>query len=215
MGREGGDDRLEVDSMGGMQVPGDSLYGASTQRAVLNFPISGRRMPSEFIHCLGRVKRACAQANHALGTLDGTLAELILAAAGEISEGIHDDQFPVDIFQTGSGTSTNMNANEVIANRCSQLAGESIGSKKPVHPNDHVNLSQSSNDVIPTTLHLSLALAIRDRLGPPSGLWKRLSRRKAASGRMWSRSVVPILWMPYRSPWGRCFVDTHARHARR
>jgi len=172
--------------MGEMQVPADGLYGASKQRAVLNFPISGRRMPPGFIHSLGLVKRACAQANQKLGALDGRVADFIGEAAGEIADGLHDDQFPVDIFQTGSGTSTNMNANEVIANRCSQLAGEPIGSKKPVHPNDHANLSQSSNDVIPTTLHLSVALAIRDKLGPALTI---LEVALAEKGRAWTDVV--------------------------
>jgi fumarate hydratase class II len=188
MDKEGTAQRFEKDSMGEMRVPIDGLYGASTQRAVLNFPISGRRMPPGFIHSLGRVKRACAQANQELGTLDGHLAGLIGRAAGEIADGLHDSQFPVDVFQTGSGTSTNMNANEVIANRCSQLAGEPIGSKKPVHPNDHANLSQSSNDVIPTTLHLSVALAIRDKLGPAL---KTLEAALAKKGRAW-RDVLKV-----------------------
>ena len=182
MDKDGMAQRFEKDSMGEMRVPVDSLYGASTQRAVLNFPISGRPMPPGFIHSLGQVKRACARANEELGTLDLHLARLIGRAAGEIADGLHDDQFPVDVFQTGSGTSTNMNANEVIANRCSQLAGELIGSKRPVHPNDHANLSQSSNDVIPTTLHLSVTLAIRNRLIPAL---KTLEANLARKSRAW------------------------------
>ena len=150
--------------MGEMPVPDDALYGASTQRAVLNFPISGRVMPEGFIRGLGLVKLACALANEGLGRLPREKSRLIQQVAQEIIDGRLAGQFPVDVFQTGSGTSTNMNVNEVIANRASQLAGEPVGSKKPVHPNDDVNLGQSSNDIIPTTLHVSVALALRDHL---------------------------------------------------
>jgi len=158
--------RTEKDSMGVMPVPDDALYGASTQRAVLNFPISGRPMPAAFIHGLGLVKLACARANEELGKLTPEKSRFIQQAAREVSDGKLDAHFPVDVFQTGSGTSTNMNANEVIANRVSQLAGEAIGSKKPVHPNDDVNLGQSSNDIIPTALHVSVALALKNDLRP-------------------------------------------------
>ena len=158
--------RSEKDSMGTMNLPDDALYGASTQRAVLNFPISGHPMPPGFIRACGLLKQACAQANHQLGRLEAGKAEAISKAAREIYEGKHADQFPVDVFQTGSGTSTNMNVNEVIANRCSQLAGQPFGSKIPVHPNDDCNLGQSSNDTMPSVLHLSVALALRDNLRP-------------------------------------------------
>jgi fumarate hydratase class II len=160
------DTRLEKDSMGEMQVPISALYGASTQRAVLNFPISGYRFPREFIRALGLVKMAAARANLDLGRLDPERANLISQAAAEVSAGVLDDHFPVDIFQTGSGTSTNMNANEVIANRCSQIAGRPIGSRDPVHPNDHVNMGQSSNDVIPTAIHVATALSLKSHLLP-------------------------------------------------
>ena len=143
--------RIEKDSMGTMEVPGDALYGATTQRAVLNFPISGYRFSRPFIRALGLVKWSAALANRDLGKLEENRAQLIAQAAEEVIDGRWDAQFPIDIFQTGSGTSTNMNANEVIANRCSLMAGKPIGSKEPVHPNDHVNMSQSSNDVIPTS----------------------------------------------------------------
>jgi len=152
--------------MGAMSVPDDALYGASTQRAVLNFPISGRPMPAAFIRGLGLVKSACASANEELGRLSHEKSRLIRQAAREVAEGTLTAHFPVDVFQTGSGTSTNMNANEVIANRVSQLAGEPIGSKKPVHPNDDVNLGQSSNDIIPTVLHVSVAVALKNDLRP-------------------------------------------------
>jgi len=158
--------RIEKDSMGTMEVPAEALYGASTQRAVLNFPISGYRFPREFIRALGLVKWAAAEANEELGKLDEARVDLIARAAEEIIEGRLDDHFPLDIFQTGSGTSTNMNANEVIANRCSQLAGKPIGSRDPVHPNDHVNMGQSSNDVIPTAIHIAVGESIRNHLLP-------------------------------------------------
>src|SRR5467141_5050500 len=158
--------RIEKDSMGTMELPADALYGATTQRAVLNFPISGYRFSRPFIRALGLVKWAAAQANHDLGKLDERRAELIAEAAEEVIEGRWDSQFPIDIFQTGSGTSTNMNANEVIANRCSQVAGKAIGSKDPVHPNDHVNMGQSSNDVIPTSIHIAVAESVRSELMP-------------------------------------------------
>lgn len=147
-------------------MPDDALYGASTRRAVLNFPISGRAMPAEFIRALGLVKYACAAANEELGLLSAAKGGLIRRAAREVAEGRLDAHFPVDVFQTGSGTSTNMNANEVIANRASQLAGEAVGSKRPAHPNDDVNLGQSSNDIIPATLHVSVALALARELRP-------------------------------------------------
>lgn len=152
--------------MGELPVPADALYGASTQRAVDNFPISGRRLPEAFIRSLGLVKLACAIANEELGLLAPFKSRLIQQAAREIADGRLMAHFPLDVFQTGSGTSTNMNANEVIANRASQLAGEPLGSRRPVHPNDDVNLSQSSNDIIPTALHVSVAVALQSRLAP-------------------------------------------------
>ena len=152
--------------MGTMEVPADALYGASTQRAVLNFPISGYRFGREFIRALGMIKWAAAEANLELGRLDEMRTTLIARAAQEIIDGKHDAHFPIDIYQTGSGTSTNTNANEVIANRCSQLAGKPVGSKDPVHPNDHVNMGQSSNDVIPTAIHVAVGERIRKYMMP-------------------------------------------------
>src|SRR5438552_1400808 len=140
--------RTEKDSMGEMTLPADALHGASTHRAVLNFPVSGYRFSRPFIRALGLIKWAGAQANRDLGLLVSERAVLIAQAAEEVAEGKLDDHFPLDIFQTGSGTSTNTNANEVIANRSGQLKGQPIGSHDPVHPNDHVNMGQSSNDVI-------------------------------------------------------------------
>ncbi|MGH2512425.1 MAG: class II fumarate hydratase [Candidatus Limnocylindrales bacterium] len=146
--------------MGEMAVPADALYGASTQRAVLNFPISGQPMPAGLIHALGLIKQAAAETNAELGLLEPDLAGSIAAAAGEVARGRHDRAFPIDIYQTGSGTSTNMNANEVIAH----LATARLG--RPVHPNDHVNAGQSSNDTIPTAMQLAAAIAIERTLLP-------------------------------------------------
>jgi fumarate hydratase, class II len=173
--------RSERDSMGEMPVPDHALYGASTQRAVLNFPISGRPLPEPFIRSLGLVKWACAKANAELGLLDATKAKLIQDIALEIADGKHTSQFPIDVFQTGSATSANMNANEVIANRASLLLGEAIGSKKPLHPNDDVNLGQSSNDVIPTVLHVSVAVELSARLVPALETMAVALDRKAAA----------------------------------
>ena len=158
--------RVEKDSMGEMQVPGDSLYGASTQRAVLNFPVSDKRFPRVFLEALGAVKAAAAAANMKLGKLDPKLGEPVRKAALAVRDGEHDAQFVVDIYQTGSGTSTNTNANEVIANVANVGLGEPIGKKSPVHPNDHVNMGQSSNDVIPTAIHVSAVLDIERGLLP-------------------------------------------------
>ena len=162
----GGKTRTERDSMGEMLVPAKALYGASTQRAVLNFPVSGYRFSRPFIRALGLLKWAAAQANHDLGLLDAHRTALIVQAAEEVIEGKLDEHFPLDIFQTGSGTSTNTNANEVIANRACQLGGKEIGAKDPVHPNDHVNMGQSSNDVIPSAMHISAAEQLKTCLLP-------------------------------------------------
>ncbi len=152
--------RVERDSMGEMAVPADALYGASTQRAVINFPISGQRFPRRFIRAQALVKRAAAEVNADLGLLDADVAAAIGAAAQAVADGKHDDQFPIDVYQTGSGTSTNTNFNEVIANLASRRTGARI------HPNDHVNLCQSSNDTIPTAMQLAAAQAIQEELLP-------------------------------------------------
>ena len=157
--------RTERDSMGPMEVPADAYYGASTQRAALNFPISSLRFSGAFIRALGLVKMAAAQANSDLGLLDPGVAAAIKAAAREVAEGKLDDHFIVDVFQTGSGTSTNINANEVIANRASEILGGARGSKL-VHPNDHVNMCQSSNDIIPTAIHVAALVQIDEQLIP-------------------------------------------------
>ena len=152
--------RTEKDSLGKVRVPANALYAAQTQRAVENFPISGLTMPRAFIRALGEIKQCCAKVNSNLGLLDQPLADAITAAAAEVARGEHDMQFPVDVFQTGSGTSSNMNANEVIA----RLSSERIG--RNVHPNDHVNMGQSSNDVIPTAIHVSAACGITAAFKP-------------------------------------------------
>jgi len=159
-------ERIERDSMGEMRVPGDALYGATTQRAVQNFPISGRPLPRAFLRALGLIKEACAATNAELGEIDPALAHRIRQAAAEVAAGELDRHFPIDVFQTGSGTSTNMNANEVIANRVCQLLGKPIGSREVCHPNDHVNRGQSSNDVIPTALHVACAEQLTAALLP-------------------------------------------------
>jgi fumarate hydratase class II len=154
--------RIERDSMGEMAVPADALYGASTQRAVLNFPISGQRFPRRFIRALALLKLAAAETNAELGLIDADVARAIAAAASSVADGAHDDQFPIDIYQTGSGTSTNTNMNEVLAH----IATARLGDGRRVHPNDDVNRCQSSNDDIPTALQLSAALAIEEELIP-------------------------------------------------
>ena len=161
--------RTEKDSLGSLEVPADAYYGVQTQRAIINFPISGWPMPPRFIHAMGRIKRAAARTNLELGLIDKKIADAIVAAATEVVEGKLDDQFPVDVFQTGSGTSTNMNVNEVIASRANEILGGPArrdGDKSRIHPNDHVNLCQSSNDVFPTAIHISVVEAIREELVP-------------------------------------------------
>jgi fumarate hydratase, class II len=158
--------RSERDSMGEMQVPADAYYGAQTARAVENFPISDLRFNRGFIAAMGLIKWACAEINHDLGLLDDKREDLIKQAAQEVIEGKLDHPFVVDIFQTGSGTSTNMNANEVIASRANEIATGKRGGKEPIHPNDHVNMQQSSNDVIPTAMHIAAAVAIKETLVP-------------------------------------------------
>ncbi len=190
--------RIERDSMGEMQVPANAYYGASTQRAVLNFPISDLRFPRQFIQALGQIKQAAAVVNGSMGNIDVQIAGAIERAAQEVIDGKLDEHFVLDIFQTGSGTSTNMNANEVIANRASELLGGSRGSRK-VHPNDHVNFGQSSNDVIPTAIHLSALLGIEKELIPALEELKAVLEEKAdefmsiiKTGRTHLQDATPI-----------------------
>ncbi len=167
--------RTEHDSMGEVQVPADAYYGAQTQRAVENFPVSGWCLPQPLIHALGNVKLACAMANRDLGRLSGSAMrpldevqiEALLEACREVSSGKHDTQFPIDVFQTGSGTSSNMNTNEVIANRAIEImGGDRMAAEKPIHPNDHVNMGQSTNDIFPTAIHVAAAQRIKNGLIP-------------------------------------------------
>jgi len=170
--------RTEKDSMGEVRVPAGMYYGAQTARAVENFPISGLRFPREFIRALGMIKLASARVNAELGLLPMELEAAVSTAAREVMGGRWDDHFPVDIFQTGSGTSTNMNANEVIANRANELLGGRVGDRSPVHPNDHVNMGQSSNDVIPSAIHVAALLRMREDLFPAlDGLQKTLENK--------------------------------------
>ncbi len=178
--------RTERDSMGPVEVPSSAYYGGQTMRAVQNFPISSLRFQRSFIKALGQIKLAAAQVNVELGLLDPKIGEAIVRAAQEVVDGHLDDQFVVDIFQTGSGTSTNMNANEVISNRAIELMGGERGSKKPVHPNDHVNKGQSSNDVIPTAIHLAALVSIHDGLIPTL-------RKTEAALRAKAQEFMPII----------------------
>jgi fumarate hydratase class II len=189
--------------MGELPVPAHAYYGASTQRAVQNFPISGLRFPRRLIRALGLIKRAAAEVNRELGLFEGALAPAasaaIIQAAQEVADGTFDADFVVDVFQTGSGTSSNMNANEVIANRANELLGQPRGTRKPVHPNDHVNLCQSSNDVIPTAIHLAALMAIHEDLAPALDELHRALEAKAQefwpvvkTGRTHLQDATPI-----------------------
>ncbi|MGA9112597.1 MAG: class II fumarate hydratase [Candidatus Dormiibacterota bacterium] len=191
--------RRERDSMGELEVPADAYYGASTMRARLNFPISPLRLPRDFVRALGLIKRQAAIVNVELGLLERRLGEAIAQAAQEVADGQLDGQFVVDVFQTGSGTSTNMNANEVIGNRAIELLGGVLGSRTPVHPNDHVNLCQSSNDVIPTAIHVAGAVALSRDLLPALAALEASLRAKAEelwpvvkTGRTHLQDATPI-----------------------
>ena len=191
--------RKEKDSLGTIEVPADAYFGASTQRAVNNFPISNLRFHSSFVHSLALIKKCAAMVNHELGLLDKMVSEPIVTSVEEIMEGKLDDQFVVDVFQTGSGTSTNMNVNEVISSRANEIVTGKKGGKFPVHPNDHVNLGQSSNDVIPTAIHISALTLIKMRLIPSLVSLKNSLSDKAVEfkdvkkiGRTHLQDAVPI-----------------------
>ena len=158
--------RIETDSFGPLDVPADKYWGAQTQRSIINFPIGWERQPVPIIRALGVIKKACALVNKAQGDMDAGLADAIAAAATEVIDGKFDDNFPLVVWQTGSGTQSNMNANEVISNRAIEMLGGVMGSKKPVHPNDHVNMGQSSNDTFPTAMHVAIGMLARDVLLP-------------------------------------------------
>ena len=170
--------REEKDTMGTVRVPKNAYFGAQTQRAVENFPISGLKLPLKFVYSLALIKEYSARVNFELGLLNAKISESIIQAAREVRDGKFDDQFVVDVFQTGSGTSTNMNMNEVIASRANEIISGKKGGKSPVHPNDHVNLGQSSNDVIPSTIHISVLLSIKDHLIPSLKLLHRTILQK-------------------------------------
>jgi fumarate hydratase class II len=194
--------REEHDSMGTLKVPADALWGAQTQRAVENFTLSGRPMPRGFIRALGLVKAAAADVNAGFGSLDASMAALIRKAALDVAGGAHDTHFPIDVFQTGSGTSSNMNANEVIATLASRAGG------KPVHPNDHVNLGQSSNDVIPTAIRVAVDLAVGEQLLPALNLLRRTIERRGKSlervtktGRTHLMDAMPLTFGQEFSAW--------------
>ncbi|MCZ4266631.1 class II fumarate hydratase [Rhodobacteraceae bacterium R_SAG6] len=158
--------RTETDSFGPLEVPTDKYWGAQTQRSIMNFPIGWEKQPVAIVRALGVIKQACAMANKASGKLDAKIGDAVIQAAGEVIEGKFDDNFPLVVWQTGSGTQSNMNSNEVIANRAIEILGGVIGSKDPVHPNDHCNMGQSSNDTFPTAMHIATAMSVRDVLVP-------------------------------------------------
>jgi fumarate hydratase class II len=206
--------RTERDSMGELQVPADALWGAQTQRAVNNFPISGIPLPARFVRALGLIKWAAAKANLDLGLLEPAISAAIQKAALEIAEGKHVEQFPIDIFQTGSGTSSNMNANEVIA----RLASAALG--RPVHPNDHVNMCQSSNDVIPAAIHVSAAIAVTEALLPALAHLAEAIETKARvlvdvvkTGRTHLMDAMPIRFDQELGGWAAQIRSCHARIA--
>ncbi|PTN54816.1 class II fumarate hydratase [Stenotrophomonas panacihumi] len=207
--------RTEHDSMGELQVPADALWGAQTQRAVQNFPVSGQRMPRGFIRALGLVKGAAAQANAELGLLPKGVAKAVQQAAAEVAEGEHDAHFPIDVYQTGSGTSSNMNANEVIATLATRLLK---GGKAKVHPNDHVNLGQSSNDVIPTAIRVSAQLATVEQLLPAlKHLRKTIDKRAKGlgkvvkTGRTHLMDAMPLTFAQEFGAWSAQIASSEAR----
>jgi fumarate hydratase class II len=204
--------RIEKDSLGSLEVPAEALWGAQTQRAVNNFPVSGLRMPREFIRALGLIKASAAEVNAALGLLDKRRAKAIVAAALEVADGRHDAQFPVDVFQTGSGTSSNMNANEVIARLASKQ------SRLVIHPNDHVNYGQSSNDAIPTAIHVAAALACFEQLLPALRHLQQALERKARSlakitktGRTHLMDAMPVRFDQELGGWARQIAQGRQR----
>jgi fumarate hydratase class II len=191
--------RTETDSFGPIEVPADRYWGAQTQRSIANFRIGTERMPQPLIEALGIVKRAAAEANHGLGLLDARRTRAIARAAQEVIDGALDDHFPLVVWQTGSGTQTNMNVNEVIANRANELLGARLGAKSPVHPNDHVNLSQSSNDCFPTAMHIAAARGIAQSLAPALAHLQDALQRKAKAfarivkiGRTHTQDATPL-----------------------
>ena len=191
--------RTETDSFGPLDVPADKYWGAQTQRSIINFPIGWERQPVPIIRALGVIKKACALVNIAQGDISPDLGQAIANAAQEVIEGRFDDNFPLVVWQTGSGTQSNMNANEVISNRAIEMLGGEMGSKKPVHPNDHVNMSQSSNDTFPTAMHIACAEEIEHRLIPSLSKLRNALNDKAQAwkdiikiGRTHTQDATPI-----------------------
>jgi fumarate hydratase class II len=191
--------RIEADSFGPLDVPVEKYWGAQTQRSILNFPIGWEKQPIAIVRALGVIKKACAQANKAMGKIDDTKADAIIQAASEVMEGKFDDNFPLVVWQTGSGTQSNMNANEVIANRAIEILGGVIGSKDPVHPNDHCNMGQSSNDTFPTAMHIATAMSARDVLLPGLDKLEKALLRKVRAfegiikiGRTHTQDATPL-----------------------
>jgi fumarate hydratase, class II len=191
--------RTETDTFGPIDVPADKLWGAQTQRSLQNFKIGWEKQPASVVRALGIIKRAAAETNTGLGRLDGKIADAIVAASNEVLEGKLNDQFPLAVWQTGSGTQSNMNANEVISNRAIQMLGGDVGSKKPVHPNDHVNMSQSSNDTYPTAMHIACAEEIHHRLLPALQALRNALNDKAQAfkhiikiGRTHTQDATPV-----------------------
>ncbi|WP_420337620.1 class II fumarate hydratase [Roseibium sp.] len=191
--------RMESDSFGTLEIPSGKYYGAQTARSLINFPIGGETMPRPLIHALGIIKQAAARVNAAQGKLDPKLADAIERAASEVAAGKLDDHFPLVVWQTGSGTQTNMNANEVVANRAIELLGGVVGSKSPVHPNDHCNMSQSSNDTFPTAMHISAATEIKEKLLPALAHLKSALEKKSEEwahivkiGRTHTQDATPL-----------------------
>ena len=191
--------RTETDSFGPLEVPSEKYWGAQTQRSIINFPIGWEKQPVAIIRALGVIKQACAEANKSAGNLDEKIADAIIKAAAEVVEGQFDDNFPLVVWQTGSGTQSNMNANEVIANRAIEILGGTIGSKDPVHPNDHCNMAQSSNDTFPTAMHIATAMASSDVLIPGLEKLEKALRSKIEEfdgiikiGRTHTQDATPI-----------------------
>ncbi|HAA92245.1 MAG TPA: class II fumarate hydratase [Rhodospirillaceae bacterium] len=191
--------RMESDTFGELEVPGDKYYGAQTARSLINFPIGGETMPAPLVHALGVIKQAAARVNKAQGKLDAKLAAAIDQASGEVIDGKFDDHFPLVVWQTGSGTQSNMNANEVVSNRAIEILGGEIGSKDPVHPNDHCNMSQSSNDTFPTAMHIAAAQEIKESLLPALGHLKSALDQKVEEwadivkiGRTHTQDATPL-----------------------
>ena len=210
--------RIESDSMGAIEVRADRYWGAQTERSLHHFRIGDDRMPVEVVRALGLLKKACALVNDELGLLDGRRAQLIVRAADEVIAGTLDDHFPLSVWQTGSGTQSNMNANEVIANRAIELAGGRLGSKDPIHPNDHVNLSQSSNDTFPTAMHIAAATTVVRHVVPSVAALRDALRAKSLEfadivkiGRTHAQDAVPLTLGQEFSGWV-AQLDAGIRH---